>query len=101
VRTSVSEYTVTAVTSERRRVDGSIWDIRVQRLLDPEGEGEERWRVLWTGSALTQDHKWGHEAEAGRFTLDEALRLAKAAAPHLVVSGRRPDGSIAIGEVDD
>jgi hypothetical protein len=59
--------------------------------------GEGRWAVTRHGSCLGADGEWSWESipseredawlAAHRFDLDTALRLARAAAPHVVVNG--------------
>jgi hypothetical protein len=88
----VSRYTVSCLPeSETQR--GS-WDINVEE------RGEGRWAVLHIGQCLGSDGRFVYEPSpsnrtdeflaAHRFGLDEALALAKRAAPDVVVNGMKP-----------
>lgn len=62
-----------------------------------EDRGADRWAVIRYGSCLAADGTWSYELRPSsreddwlathRFTLAEALRLAKAAAPRVIVNG--------------
>lgn len=64
-----------------------------------EWRGDDRWAVMHFGFALGRDGEWEYEPrpssreddwlESHRFGYDEALKLAKAAAPGLTVNGFR------------
>ncbi|WP_399559229.1 hypothetical protein OH809_45500 (plasmid) [Streptomyces sp. NBC_00873] len=65
--------------------------------IDVEYRGEGRWAVTRHGSCLGTDGEWAEGVKeydrgddwlnAHRFDLDTALRLARDAAPHVVVNG--------------
>jgi hypothetical protein len=65
--------------------------------------GHGRWIATWLGDTLTRDGRWVSEplptdidaehADATRHTLNQALALARAALPGLVVGGHRHDGA--------
>jgi hypothetical protein len=88
-----SAYTVTCLPADEP--DASSWDITV----------EERenglWAAKWRGATLGRDGTWDWNGITVRelrdawiaehwFPLDEALRLAKKAAPHIVSAGMTP-----------
>jgi hypothetical protein len=94
----VSRYTVSCLPESE--VDRGSWDI------DVEERGGGRWAVLKrVGQCLGSDGRFVYEPSpsnrtdeflaAHRFGLDEALALARRAAPEVVVNGMRPVDVIA------
>ena len=92
----VSRYTVSCLEDER---DRGSWDLSVEE------RGEGRWAVLHLSYCLGADGRFVYEPSPSnrtdeflashRFGLDEALALAKRAAPDVVVNGMRPADVIA------
>lgn len=87
-----TEYTITCLPEDN--YDGHAWNITV------EWRGAGLWAVKRNVHCLGRDGEWSHEHIPGeredewlaehRFPLDEALRLAKEAAPHVIVNGMTP-----------
>lgn len=85
-------YTVTCLPGETP--DRSSWNITV------EYRGRGLWAVTRWKNCLGRDGEWDYEhipseredewLAEHRFPLEEALELAKAAAPHVVVNGMTP-----------
>lgn len=85
-------YTVTCLPEETP--DASSWNITV------EWRGNGQWAVKHWSECLSRSGAWDYEMRPSerddewlaehRFTLEEALALAKAAAPDIVVNGFNP-----------
>ena len=93
----ISRYKVSCLPDDER--DGGSWDLSVEE------RGEGRWAVLHLSYCLGRDGEFVYEPSpsnrtdeflAGhRFGLDEALALAKRAAPDVVVNGMKPADVVA------
>jgi hypothetical protein len=93
----VSRYTVSCLPEDE--IERGSWDLAVEE------RGEGRWAVLHLGLCLGSDGRFVYEPSPSnrtdefladhRFGLDEALALAKRAAPDVVVNGMRPADAVA------
>lgn len=78
-------YTVTCLPDTIP--DASSWDITIEL------RGDDSWAVKHWSDCLGRDGAWDHEPRPlanHRFPFSEALDLAKAAAPHVIVNGFTP-----------
>ena len=85
-----TQYAVSVLPEDD--INSHVYEITV------EYRGRDRWAVLRGRQCLGTDGAWSWESipseredewlDAHRFDLDTALRLAKEAAPHVVVNGR-------------
>lgn len=89
----VTKYHV-SMLPESCGIDAWTWAVEV------EYRGDGRWAVTHMSQCLAADGTWGYERQpssrtdewlaARRFTLDEALRLAREQAPLMVINGLTP-----------
>ena len=95
IRCQVASYVVSAVPESEDAWGGDAWSIRVEYV------GENRWAVRRGGRVcLSRAGKWGYESipsertdewlADNRFSLDEALEVAKREAPNVVVNSMTP-----------
>jgi len=94
----ITAYTVSCFPLDD--IDGNSWDLRVEYC------GRGRWAVRWLGQQCADaggNFEWEPSnssrtdefLDAHRFSLDEALRIAKAAAPGVILNGMTPADAIA------
>lgn len=91
-RVEVTQYAVSMFPAES--INSLAWDLTVEQ------RAPGQWAVCRMRQCLTADGTWDYEPlpssrtdewkAAHRFDLDTALRLAREAAPHVVVNGMTP-----------
>nr|BEK68819.1 hypothetical protein KPHV_60460 [Kitasatospora purpeofusca] len=87
--TRTTRYTVSCMPADATP-DAHIWDLHV--IADRDGY----WQIT-DGARYLDAHAIWHDTrrESGQHTLGEALAIAEATAPHMLVNGLTPDQALA------